>query len=188
MNTNAPRLAGPPNSPDLHDPEKYQRFLETLSERQRRHCVALEALRLGRRGVTRMAQVSGLHVQTIWRGRREILAGEAAVLPGGFARKPGGGRPRVEARDPKVEQDLAALVAPETAGDPCSAKTWVRSSLSELARRLCAKGHRIGKMSVRRLLKKRGAPCARATSGSRARRTRTATGSFAISRPARLPF
>ncbi len=47
---------------------------------------------------------------------------------------------------------LEALVAPETAGDPMSAQTWVRSSLRTLSRRLAEAGHAASPPTVGRLL------------------------------------
>lgn len=159
MKKQTPAPKGATVSPGLPDPKRFRGFLGTLNERQRRHCVGLEALRWGRGGDTRMSKLTGMSLPTIRRGRREVLAGETANLRGGRVRQPGGGRPRVEARDPKVEGDLAQLVDPQTAGDPCGGpKKWVRSSLVGLTERLRAMGHRIGKMSVCRLLKKRATP------------------------------
>jgi hypothetical protein len=47
-------------------------FLSRLDEQQRRWYVALEAKKLGRGGPTRMSQITGMHVDTIRRGRREL--------------------------------------------------------------------------------------------------------------------
>jgi hypothetical protein len=47
---------------------------------------------------------------------------------------------------------LQALVAPETAGDPMSAQTWVRSSLRTLSRRLGEAGHAASPPTVGRML------------------------------------
>ncbi len=66
-------------------------FLSRLNEQQRRWYVALEAKKLSRGGATRMAQITGLHVDTIRRGREE-LDNELADRPVGRVRLPGGGR------------------------------------------------------------------------------------------------
>lgn len=47
---------------------------------------------------------------------------------------------------------LAALIEPETAGDPMSDRRWVRSSLRRLSRCLREVGHRASPPTVRRLL------------------------------------
>ena len=45
------------------------------------------------------------------------------------------------------------MVAPETAGDPMSTQTWVRSSLRTLRDRLRERGHRVSAPTVGRVLK-----------------------------------
>lgn len=70
-------------------------FLSRLDEQQRRWYVALEAKKLGRGGATRMAQITGMHVGTIRRGREE-LDNALADRPVDRVRLPGGGRQAVE--------------------------------------------------------------------------------------------
>jgi hypothetical protein len=70
-------------------------FFSTLDERQRRLYAGLESLRLGRGGDRRLAELTGLDVHTIARGRRELLA-QDLDLEGEGIRRPGGGRPPVE--------------------------------------------------------------------------------------------
>jgi len=70
-------------------------LLTRLDEQQRRWYVALEAKKLGRGGATLMAQITGMHVATIRRGREE-LDNELANRPVDRVRLPGGGRTPVE--------------------------------------------------------------------------------------------
>ena len=70
-------------------------LLSRLDEQQRRWYVALEANKLGHGGDTYMSLVTGLHVQTIRRGREELDA-ELASRPVERVRLPGGGRMPVE--------------------------------------------------------------------------------------------
>jgi hypothetical protein len=70
-------------------------FLSRLDEQQRRWYVALEAKKLGHGGATQMAQITGIHVETIRRGQKE-LDSELADRPADRVRLPGGGRPPVE--------------------------------------------------------------------------------------------
>lgn len=70
-------------------------LVSRLEEHQRRWYVAREAARLGRGGLQRLAQITGLDEDTIRRGQRELAAG----LPGApikRARRAGGGRRPVE--------------------------------------------------------------------------------------------
>lgn len=67
-------------------------ILSRLDEQQRRWVAALEAQRLGYGGINEVAAVTGLHPETIRRGRDE-LAGDLKDRPVGRIRLPGGGRP-----------------------------------------------------------------------------------------------
>lgn len=74
-------------------------LLSRLDEQQRRWYVALEANKLGHGGDAYMSLVTGLHVQTIRRGREELDA-ELASRPAERVRLPGGGRMLVEKKLP----------------------------------------------------------------------------------------
>ena len=74
-------------------------LLSRLDEQQRRWCVALESNKLGHGGDAYMSLVTGLHVQTIRRGREELDA-ELASRPVERVRLPGGGRMPVEKKLP----------------------------------------------------------------------------------------
>jgi hypothetical protein len=68
-------------------------FYGLLDEQQRRLYAGLESIQSGHGGDRRMAELLGLDVATVARGRRELLAGR--VLRKGV-RKKGGGRTPVE--------------------------------------------------------------------------------------------
>lgn len=68
-------------------------FLGLLDERQRRMFAGLESLRLGWGGDRRVAEMTGLDVHTIARGRRELLGGEVQAER---IRRLGGGRKATE--------------------------------------------------------------------------------------------
>ena len=70
-------------------------FLSRLDEQQRRWYVALEANKIGHGGDVLLSQITGLDVETIRRGRRELEA-ELAERPPERVRLPGGGQPSVE--------------------------------------------------------------------------------------------
>lgn len=86
-------LAG--DHPEREDHRQLNVLLSRLDEQQRRWVAAREALRLGHGGFQRLAQITGLHPETIRRGRDE-LADELHDRPRGRIRLPGGGRPRSE--------------------------------------------------------------------------------------------
>ena len=64
-------------------------FFSTLNERQRRLYAGMESLRVGYGGDRRIAELTGLDVHTVARGRRELFAGE---LENQAVRSKGGGR------------------------------------------------------------------------------------------------
>jgi hypothetical protein len=70
-------------------------LMSRLDEQQRRWYAALEAKRLGHGGMTLMSEITGLHVNTIRRGRRE-LSKNLEDRPRGRVRLSGGGRKRLE--------------------------------------------------------------------------------------------
>jgi hypothetical protein len=69
--------------------------LSRLDEQQRRWLVALESQKLGHGGDKRLAQITGLHPDTIRRGREELDA-ELDGRPLDRVRNPGAGRPSVK--------------------------------------------------------------------------------------------
>jgi hypothetical protein len=73
-------------------------FYSLLDEQQRRLYAGLESLEWGHGGDQRMAQLFGLGVDTVARGRVELLSGQ--VLRERVC-QPGAGRPRVEKTHPR---------------------------------------------------------------------------------------
>jgi hypothetical protein len=69
--------------------------LSRLDEQQRRWLAALESERLGHGGDRLLSLITGLDVETIRRGRRELLASLRDCQPGRI-RRPGAGRPAVK--------------------------------------------------------------------------------------------
>jgi hypothetical protein len=73
-------------------------FLSTLNEKQRRLYGGLESLRLGRGGDRRVAELLGLDVHTIARGRHQLMRRDIDLER---VRRPGGGRKPVEKKRPR---------------------------------------------------------------------------------------
>ena len=78
---------------EIHD--QMNLLLSRLDEQQRRWYVALEAKKLGHGGAKRMSEITGMHVDTIRRGREE-LDNLLADRPLDRVRLLGGGRAPVE--------------------------------------------------------------------------------------------
>jgi len=97
-----------------------------------------------------MSRISGLARSTIGRGIEDIRSGRCA--PSGRVRQPGAGRKRKIDQDPTLQQDLKALVAASTRGDPMSPLLWTTRSLRNLVKELTRKGHKVSRTLVGELL------------------------------------
>jgi hypothetical protein len=69
--------------------------MSRLDEQQRRWYAAVESAEIGHGGDRFLSSVTGLHVDTIRRGREE-LAESLEGRPADRVRRPGGGRPVLE--------------------------------------------------------------------------------------------
>ena len=130
-----------------------------LDERTRRLWAAAEARAIGRGGITRVADATGMSRGTVRAGLKELDSGApAAGAPagGGRQRGPGGGRKSLTERDPGLADALERLLDPTTRGDPTGPLRWTCSSAARLARRLRADGHPVSERTVNRLLHELG--------------------------------
>jgi hypothetical protein len=78
--------------PDRQLHHQINLLMSRLNEQQRRWLAALESKKAGYGGDTLLAQITGLHVDTIRRGREELDA-DLHDRPTDRIRKPGAGRP-----------------------------------------------------------------------------------------------
>jgi transposase len=129
------------------------RVLGTLNEYQARVYVAQKVLELGRGGISRLAQLTGMSRPTIAKGISE-LQGRRPLLPAAASRirKAGGGRRTVETVDPDLPRQLRSIVEETTAGDPMSSLKWTNKSTRTLATELGRRGHPVAWRTVARLL------------------------------------
>src|SRR5947209_8457986 len=105
---------------------KYLGLQDELSEFTRRRWAAVEAISLGRGGITAVSAATGLAHSTIRRGIRELNRGSAP--PGTRQRRQGAGRKRIDVLDPHIKMSLERLVEPECRGDPQSPLRWTCKS------------------------------------------------------------
>jgi transposase len=133
---------------------KYQGLFGELSERTRRRWAAVEAVSLGRGGISVVSAATGLGYSTIQRGIRELNTSDTP--PTRRQRRLGAGRKRTAIVDPGVKAALERLVEPESRGDPQSPLRWTCKSTRRLAQELTSQGHPIGPTTVRQLLKEAG--------------------------------
>jgi hypothetical protein len=98
-----------------------------LDERARRLWAAVEARAMGRGGISRVAEATGLSRVTIRAGLQELALPGTAPGPRATPerlRRPGGGRKPWGMRDPSLVHALETLVDPVTRGDPMSLLRW----------------------------------------------------------------
>ena len=94
--------------------EKYLALEPLLDERRKRIWAGTEARALGRGGVTRVMEATGMSRQRVTTGVKEVEAG--GVRATGRVRAAGGGRKRLADLDPRLAADLERLVDPATRG------------------------------------------------------------------------
>ena len=131
--------------------ERYRLMEPQLNERQRRRFAATEARTFGYGGIAASARACGLAENTVRKGLAEL--DDATQLPSGRIRAEGAGRKPAVDGDPTLLEDLRELVDGDARGDPERVLLWTSKSLRNLADLLAARGHRVGKDLVGRLLK-----------------------------------
>ena len=132
--------------------EKFAAIQPLLNERTRRRWAAVEARALGRGGIARVAEATGLSRATISAGLQELAAGPEDDDAAGRLRGPGAGRKALAEHDAGLVAALERLVDPATRGDPTGPLRWTCSSAARLSRELQEAGHRVSERSVNRLL------------------------------------
>jgi hypothetical protein len=85
--------------PDRHLHATINLILSRLNEQQRRWLAALESQKIGHGGDKLLSEITGLHPDTIRKGREELDAGLEG-RPTDRVRKPGGGRPPLKKKIP----------------------------------------------------------------------------------------
>ncbi len=146
----------PSGAPWLNDPRWTKMLcdiLETCNELQRRQITALLSLCLEQGGQTKVAEITGISIQTIGRGRKELL-GETPPTDKNRLRKTGAGRKKKEDIDGGIEVALLEIVEAHKAGNPENPDVWAGRSLTKLQAALKSRGYGASRNTIRRLLKK----------------------------------
>jgi hypothetical protein len=125
---------------------------QSLSEKDRRRCAALEAITLGHGGTRDIAKVLGCEPHTVKDGMRELtqLPDDPA---GRRVRKPGGGRKKTEVTHANVIQQVQDTRKDRTAGDPMRQDgVWTDVTPQEMSKSLQEQAVCAGPRLVRRML------------------------------------
>jgi hypothetical protein len=98
-----PHCTVPEPHPDREVHRQMNLLMSRLDEQQRRWYAAVESAKVGHGGDRLLSRITGLHVDTIRRGREE-LAQSLEGRPADRVRLPGGGRPAVEKKVPRFSR------------------------------------------------------------------------------------
>jgi transposase len=135
---------------------KFESLKPVLDERTRRLWAATEARAIGRGGITRVAQATGISPVTIRAGLRQLGRPPGSDATTSRVRRPGGGRKPLIHHDPGLLTALESLVEPLTRGDPQSPLRWTCKSTAKLAAELKARGHAVSPRTINTLLSRLG--------------------------------
>lgn len=134
--------------------EKYQMLAPVLNERTLRLFAAAEALSLGWGGISLVSRTLEISRDRISRGIKDIESKKK--LHPDRIRRQGGGRKKLLDSDQTLKEDIEALIAPYTRGDPESPLRWTCKSTRNLADALNRKGHSVSHTTVAMLLDEMG--------------------------------
>ncbi len=140
-------------------------YCASLPEDHRRRYAAVEALKIGRGGITYVAKVLGMSRRTIYTGIRELDAMDddgrwPPQRPSGSTqriRRPGGGRPKATECQVGLEQALEDILEVHSAGSPTDPQVvWTDLKPMQLAGQLLRYGFEIGRNTAAKLLDRAG--------------------------------
>lgn len=134
-------------------PEQYMLLKNELNEKQWRHFLATEALKIGYGGINQVMIASRADWKTIKKGILEIRR-EALYAPGGRIRKTGGGRKKLSYHTPGIDTIVEKTANPK--GDPMHPIRWTSYSMTHIANAVKEFGYRISPRSVYRMLQEKG--------------------------------
>ena len=133
-----------------------KKFFRTLSEKDQRRYAGIEAMKLGRGGISYIANMLVCDRDRVSEGIKELkaLPEESEYDP--RVRKPGGGRMTYEEKHPDIDEKFLAVLASHTAGDPMDENIrWTNLSRIAIAERLAEQYDiRVSTTVIHKLLRK----------------------------------
>src|SRR6266545_3642809 len=140
--------------------EKWAVMARELDERARRLWAASEARSLGYGGVSAVARTTGLAIETIRTGIKDLDKPPEQAEKGLWGRRrirsKGAGRKPLTQKDPALLEALGSLVESTTRGDPMSPLRWTCKGTRNLAAELDRQGHTVSDRTVASLLEELG--------------------------------
>lgn len=139
--------------------KKFSQISPYLNEKALRIWAAIEALSIGRGGITFVSKATGIARSTIHIGISELERTNDNDEESGKVitkceriRRVGGGRKTIVENDSTLKKDLELLVESATRGDPESPLKWTSKSTYKLADELNVMGHKVSQRTVYTLL------------------------------------
>lgn len=138
---------------------RINKMLPYLDEHQKRVYLAAESESLGRGGITRISELTGVHRNTISAGMKEL--NDDVVIKtkkdGNLrVRNEGGGRKSIVEKQPEIKEALRKLVENSCFGNPENPLLWTTKSLRKLAQELKEEGFKISYVTVGKILEQMG--------------------------------
>lgn len=133
--------------------EQMKNLYHSLSEKDQRRYAAIEAKKLGYGGISYICRLFGCDPSSVRRGLSELAT---PLKPRDKQiRAAGGGRKRLVASLPALDEAFLAIMTPHTAGSPMDERIkWSNLSREQIAAALASKGFTVSVTVVDQLLAK----------------------------------
>jgi transposase len=135
---------------------KYKKIVPFLGEKARRIWAATEAESLGYGGQRLVHKATGIAINTIRQGIKELKLDTGTSVTEKRIRKKGGGRKLHVEKDLRLKQDVLELVESSTRGDPEAPLLWCSKSLRNIASEINKEKHRVSHTHVGKILEQEG--------------------------------
>lgn len=136
--------------------EKYDRLLPFLGERETRLVLAADAKSLGRGGLSKVSNLSGVSRVTLNAGLKDLSIPRAEINSNTNSRRSGGGRKKAIEKDINLLQAIENIVSPHTLGNPMNPLRWTSKSLRKISELAKEKSFDVSHKLVGEILKKLG--------------------------------
>jgi len=110
-----------------------------LNEKQRRQYAATLAKTYGYGGATIVHQITGIALNTITAGKKELLQNKPNNMENTRIRKQGGGPKHLEEKHPHIEKFIQEIIDTTTYGSPQKILSWTTTSLRTIQKTLTEK-------------------------------------------------
>lgn len=146
---------------DEAEKEFVGRMMPILDERQRRLFLGGYSKALGYGSASQLAELTGITIQTISAGRKEVesLLNDPAArgqTGTGRVRASGAGRKTAIQNYPELENIIMELIDSDVLGNPMNPLRWTTKSTRTISSQLSEKGYEVSSVTVGKILKGMG--------------------------------